>query len=84
MKAILFLCLLTIVMVGGCDSASDNTTDNTTNNSSGSRIGNKSTKVFHTSSCRYVDQITNKIYFSSREEALDSGYSPDQSNACKP
>ena len=68
--------LLLTIMVISC------TTDFS---SDGSRIGNKSTKVFHTTSCRFVSQIVDKVNFSSREEAINAGYSPDgSSSGCNP
>ncbi|ABS59929.1 thermonuclease family protein [Fervidobacterium nodosum] len=41
-------------------------------------VGNVKTKVFHNSSCRYVKEMDeeNKVYFKTREEAIDSGYRP--------
>lgn len=55
-----------------------------TDSGSGSYVGNKSTLVFHTSSCRYVSQITDKAYFTSHQDAIDAGYSADKSGACNP
>lgn len=48
------------------------------------RIGNRSTKVFHTTSCYYVSQIIDKVSFNSRDEAITNGYRPDESNKCDP
>lgn len=41
-------------------------------------VGNINTKKFHRSTCRYVDQMkdSNKIYFNTRQEAIDAGYTP--------
>jgi len=41
-------------------------------------IGNKKSKRFHLLTCRSVTQMSekNKIEFSSREEAIENGYSP--------
>lgn len=49
-----------------------------------SYIGNKNSKVFHNSSCKSVKKTAdkNKVYFSSREEAVNNGYSPCKS--CNP
>jgi hypothetical protein len=47
-------------------------------------VGNKDTKKFHLISCRYASQISsaNKIYFSSRQDAINHGYIPCK--ICKP
>jgi len=47
-------------------------------------VGNKRTKVFHHSWCKYVDRMSesNKVYFKSRQEAIDAGYKPCK--VCKP
>lgn len=47
-------------------------------------IGSAKSDKFHYPSCRYVRQIydENKIYFGSREEALNSGYIPCK--VCRP
>ena len=46
--------------------------------SSGSYIGNSNTKKFHTSYCSHADRIkdSNKVFFSSRDDAIASGYVP--------
>ncbi len=43
---------------------------------SSSYIGNARTYKFHYSSCRYVGQMNdgNKVYFDSRDEAVNAGY----------
>jgi len=41
-------------------------------------IGNKKTKKFHNPWCSSVEQMNeeNKVYFKSREEAMNAGYIP--------
>jgi len=39
-------------------------------------IGNRGTKKFHNESCRYANEIKDKVIFNSREEAVNGGYSP--------
>ena len=39
-------------------------------------IGNKNTKKLHKPDCRTLPAEKNRIYFSSRDEAIDSGFSP--------
>ena len=45
---------------------------------SDSYVGNSNTGKFHAPGCGSVDQMkpSNKVYFSSRDEAIDRGYSP--------
>jgi hypothetical protein len=74
MKTLLLAALLVTGL--GCSSSTDS--------GSGSRIGNKNTKVFHTTSCRYASGLTNPITFSAREDAIAAGYTADQSGACNP
>jgi hypothetical protein len=47
-------------------------------------IGNINLKIFHYPWCPYAQQMSekNKVYFSSREEAVNSGYRPCE--VCKP
>lgn len=47
-------------------------------------IGNAHTYKFHYSSCRYVRMMNdgNKVYFDSRDEAINDGYVPCK--VCKP
>lgn len=47
-----------------------------------SYIGNKSSKKFHLSSCKSLPKEENRVTFESREEAINSGYSPCRS--CQP
>ncbi|WP_298523182.1 hypothetical protein [uncultured Methanobrevibacter sp.] len=44
----------------------------------GSYIGNSNSHKFHSSGCGDVNKMkdSNKVYFSSRDEAINSGYSP--------
>lgn len=44
----------------------------------GDYVGNSNTHKFHTSYCSWADNIKsgNQVSFSSRQEAIDSGYSP--------
>ncbi|MBS1903441.1 MAG: hypothetical protein JSS75_07050 [Bacteroidetes bacterium] len=70
-------------VVGGCSSTTN--TDNGSNgNGTVSYYGNKSTKVFHLPNCRYVGTGSNWITFSTRQEAINAGYTPDASGACNP
>lgn len=47
-------------------------------------IGNARSYIFHFSGCRYVAQMNpgNKVYFDSRDEAIESGYRPCK--VCRP
>jgi competence protein ComEC len=47
-------------------------------NTSGSHlyIGNKNSKIFHLASCRTLPAEKNRVYFSTREEAINAGYRP--------
>jgi competence protein ComEC len=47
-----------------------------------SYIGNKNSKVFHLASCGSLPMESNRMYFNSRQEALDAGYTA--CNTCKP
>ena len=51
---------------------------------SSSYIGNAHTHKFHYSDCRYVGRMNedNKVYFESRDEAVDAGYVPCK--VCRP
>ena len=42
----------------------------------GTYIGNKNSKKFHRSDCRTLPSEKNRVEFSSRAEAVNSGYSP--------
>ncbi len=39
-------------------------------------IGNKNSKKFHLPSCRSLPEEKNRVYFDSRQEAIDAGYVP--------
>lgn len=39
-------------------------------------IGNTNSHKFHRSTCSYLPDESNQIYFDSRDEAIDAGYSP--------
>ena len=45
-------------------------------------IGNKKSKKFHRPTCRSLPKESNRVYLSSREEAVDKGYDP--CGNCKP
>jgi competence protein ComEC len=45
-------------------------------------IGNKNSKIFHLDSCKSLPQEQNRVYFNSRQAALDAGYTP--CGTCKP
>ncbi|WP_343247540.1 ComEC/Rec2 family competence protein [Diplocloster hominis] len=47
-----------------------------------SYIGNVNSKKFHTDSCPSLPAEKNRVYFNTRDEALDEGYEPCQN--CKP
>lgn len=45
-------------------------------------IGNKNSKVFHLPSCKTLPMEKNRVYFDSREDAVDAGFKP--CGNCKP
>ncbi|MDR0318962.1 MAG: MBL fold metallo-hydrolase [Nitrososphaerota archaeon] len=45
-------------------------------------IGNKNSKTFHLQSCSSLPQEQNRVYFNSRQEAIDAGY--NACSTCKP
>jgi competence protein ComEC len=45
-------------------------------------IGNRNTKVFHLPTCRSLPQEQNRVYFNSRQDAIDAGYT--SCSICKP
>ncbi|MDR0797852.1 MAG: MBL fold metallo-hydrolase [Nitrososphaerota archaeon] len=47
-----------------------------------SYIGNNNRQIFHLSTCSSLPQEQNKVYFNSRQEAIDAGYT--SCNTCKP
>jgi len=57
-------------------SIQSNQTSKKTTDSSTSYIGNSNSHKFHKSSCEAVDKMSekNKVYFTSREEAINNGY----------
>ena len=59
-------------------SSSSSSHSDTSSSSGGSYVGNANTKKFHTSSCSHAGRIksSNKVYFSSRDDAISSGYVP--------
>jgi len=62
------------------DSSSSSSTDSSrsSSESSGTYIGNANTYVFHYSWCHYVNMMkdSNKVYFNTRQEAINAGYRP--------
>lgn len=56
----------------------------TTPTTSKKYVGNKNTKKFHLNTCSYANEISssNKIYFNSRQDAINQGYIPCK--VCKP
>ena len=56
----------------------DSSSYETNNEVYGDYMGNSNTHKFHTSSCSWADNIKsgNMVSFSSRQDAIDSGYSP--------
>lgn len=65
-------------------SGSANTSLSSADSSQHRYIGNKSSLVFHLGSCKSVNKMSdkNKVYFDSRKQAAESGYSP--CGYCKP
>ena len=53
----------------------DNPPVSDSQNNSQTYIGNKNTKKFHLPSCYSLPYEKNRVYFSSRQEAINSGYS---------
>jgi competence protein ComEC len=45
-------------------------------------IGNKNSKTFHLASCKSLPAEQNRVYFNSRQDAIDAGYTP--CGTCKP
>jgi hypothetical protein len=75
--------LLAALLAAGLGCSSSTSTDAGAG-ASAVRIGNKNTKVFHTTDCRYAKNLTNPINFATRADAVAAGYSADQSGACNP
>lgn len=59
-----------------------NNNASTTTDSNTSYIGNKNSKVFHRSTCSSLPADKNRVYFKSRDEAVNAGYRPCQK--CNP
>lgn len=59
-------------------SSSSSTSDSSSSSDSGSYVGNANTGKFHVSSCSSVNKMSekNKVFFSSRDEAINQGYVP--------
>lgn len=59
-------------------SASSDTTSTDSQSSSGSYVGNSNSGKFHVASCSSVGKMSekNKVFFSSRDEAINQGYVP--------
>ena len=60
----------------------DTNTGSNTNTGGGSYIGNRNSKILHLPTCRTLPQESNRVYFDSRDEALNQGYRP--CNNCNP
>ena len=65
---------------GTVGSSSGGSTTTYHSGTSNSYVGNKNTGKFHAPGCDSVDKMkpSNKVYFSSRDEAINRGYSPCQ------
>lgn len=63
---------------------SANTSNDNKNTQSYSYIGNKNSKKFHLPQCDGTNKMNekNKVYFNSKQKALDSGFTP--CNSCNP
>ena len=59
-------------------SSSSSSSDTSSSSGSGSYIGNANTGKFHVAGCNSVGKMSekNKVFFSSREEAINQGYVP--------
>lgn len=64
--------------VDSSDDSSDSDSSSSTSSTSGSYVGNSNTKKFHLPTCSYASKIkdSNKVYFNSRDDAIDNGYVP--------
>lgn len=58
------------------NSQSNHQTSEEINPTVGNYIGNINSKKFHLPSCHTLPAEKNQIYFDTREEAIDNGYSP--------
>lgn len=59
-------------------SSGSSSSGSSSSSSSGTYIGNSNTGKFHTAYCSYVNRMksSNKVYFSSRDDAIARGYVP--------
>ena len=59
-------------------SSSSSSSDTSSSSGSGSYVGNANSGKFHVASCSSVSKMSekNKVYFSSRDEAINQGYVP--------
>ena len=59
-------------------SSTSSSTSDSSSSSSGSYVGNSNTGKFHFSGCGSVNKMSekNKVFFSSRDEAVNQGYVP--------
>ena len=59
-------------------SSSSSSSDTSSSSGSGSYVGNSNSGKFHVSSCSSVSKMSenNKVFFSSREDAINQGYVP--------
>ena len=58
------------------------TPDTTESDDAGAYIGNKNSKKFHLPTCKNLPAEKNRIYFDSRQAAIDAGQTP--CGNCKP
>ena len=80
---------ITVSATNGYNNTINDTNDASSNGESKTAeketyLGNKNSKKFHKKDCQYATGMTekNKIYFSSRDEAINNGYEPCKS--CNP
>ena len=48
--------------------------ESTTEVSDGNYIGNKNSKIFHTTTCSSLPNENNRVYFNSKDEATNAGH----------
>jgi len=71
-----------MVLLSSCGKKDEESTASP--NGSGDLIGNKNTKKVHYSSCSYLPDQQNRVYFSSCSEAKGAGYvGCQQCGACR-
>ena len=68
--------------VSGAATKGKSTTSSSSGGYSGKCIGNKSSKVFHRTSCGSLPASKNRVTFSNRSAAISAGYKPCKH--CKP